>query len=81
MDGNIGGFYIIRPSQMGVVTPFFILVLLPIFQNYVFPILEPCGLNTPLRKMGVGLFLAVITFLYSAYIEHIIHQKLISMLW
>jgi dipeptide/tripeptide permease len=81
MDGNIGGFYTIKPAQMVVATPFFILVLLPLFKNLVFPILEPCGLNTPLRKMGVGMFLAVLTFICSAYLEHIIHQKYISILW
>lgn len=80
MNGNIG-FYTIKPDQIIVLGPLFILILLPLFKSFVFPHLEKCGLKTPLRKMGIGMFLAVVTFLCSAGVEFVIHRHYTSVLW
>lgn len=80
MNGNLG-WYTVKPDQIIVVGPFLTLILVPIFNKYFFKPLERVGLKTPLRKMGVGMFLAGVTFLCSAYVEHMIHQSFISILW
>lgn len=80
MNGDLG-WYTVKPDQMVVVGPFLILILLPLFNKYIFPFLEKFRLKTPLQKMGVGMFLAGVTFLCSAYVEHLIHQSHISILW
>lgn len=64
-----------------VVGPFFVLILVPIFKSFVFPPLEKCGLRTPLKKMGIGMFLAVVTFLCSAIVEFFIQRNYMSVLW
>ena len=80
MNGDVG-FYTIKPDQMVMVGPLFVLILLPIFKSFVFPLLEKCGLRTPLKKMGIGMFLAVVTFLCSACVEFFIHRSYLSVLW
>lgn len=80
MNGDLG-WYTIKPDQMIVVGPFLVLISLPIFNKYIFPILEKIGLKTPLRKMGIGMFLAGMTFLCSAYVEYLVHQNFINIMW
>ena len=57
------------PSQIQVVNPFLILILIPIFSYGVYPILDIVFPLTPLRKMAIGFFITVLAFVLSAYIE------------
>jgi POT family proton-dependent oligopeptide transporter len=57
------------PSQIQAVNPILILVFIPVFSYGVYPMTERWFRVTPLRKIGVGLFLTVTSFLVSAWIE------------
>jgi proton-dependent oligopeptide transporter, POT family len=80
MDGDLG-WYTIKPDQMVVLGPFFIMVLVPVFNKWIFPFIALFGLKTPLQKMGTGMFFAGITFLVSAYVEVQINSHFISILY
>lgn len=68
MDGRVFG-YDIKPDQMQVMNPFLILLFIPIFELYVYPILQRVGIRRPLQKLTLGGFLAAISFVISAYLE------------
>ncbi|XP_061081719.1 solute carrier family 15 member 1-like [Conger conger] len=69
MDGNFG-FLIIQPDQMQTVNPILILVLVPIMDSAVYPLIKKCGLNfTPLRRMTVGMLLAGLAFVAAALVQ------------
>ncbi|RMH02742.1 MAG: MFS transporter [Nitrospirae bacterium] len=57
------------PSQIQVVNPFLILVLIPIFSYGVYPLVEHYVVLTPLRKISTGFFITVLAFVISAHIE------------
>jgi POT family proton-dependent oligopeptide transporter len=56
-------------SQLQAVNPFFILVLVPAFAYFLYPGLNRFFALTPLRKIAIGLFVTVLAFSVSAYIE------------
>ncbi len=57
------------PSQIQAINPILILVFIPVFNYGVYPLLNRFVNMTPLRKIGVGMFLAVPAFLLPAYAE------------
>ena len=57
------------PSQIQAVNPILILVLIPLFSYVIFPALHAFITLTPLRKISIGLFMAVMAFAISASIE------------
>jgi POT family proton-dependent oligopeptide transporter len=56
-------------AQIQTVNPLFILVMLPLFSYAVYPAINKVFRLTPLRKIGIGLFIVVIAFLIAAWIE------------
>jgi POT family proton-dependent oligopeptide transporter len=56
-------------SQVQAVNPVLILVLIPFFSYVVYPVAGKFVQVTPLRKIGTGLFLTVVAFGLSAWIE------------
>ncbi|KAM9319986.1 solute carrier family 15 member 1-like [Gastrophryne carolinensis] len=69
MDGNFGAMQI-QPDQMQTVNPILIIVLVPIVDAVVYPLIKKCNLNfTPLKKMTVGMFLAAMAFVVAAIIQ------------
>ena len=62
------------PSQIQVVNPFLIMILIPIFSYGIYPLIEKIYPLTPLRKIGIGFFVTVIAFVLSAKIELLIMQ-------
>ncbi|EOB15380.1 Solute carrier family 15 member 1 [Nosema bombycis CQ1] len=77
----------ILSSQMQTFNSIFIILFIPIFTKFIYPFFEYVGLKlTPIKKMGCGIFLASLSFIISAYVEHkineysLINQK-ISILW
>ena len=68
MDREFGGVYWLE-SQVQAVNPFLILVLIPTFTYLVYPLVGKFTKVTPLRKIGVGLFLTGFAFAISAWIE------------
>jgi POT family proton-dependent oligopeptide transporter len=59
----------IEPSQMQAANPFLILVLIPIFSYVVYPLVDKFIRVTPLRKIGLGLFLTAASFAVCALVQ------------
>ncbi|GMI44901.1 hypothetical protein TrCOL_g3163 [Triparma columacea] len=60
----------IQPEQLGVVNTAFVLAVLPVLEQYVYPEIERRGVKvTSLRRMGLGMVLAGVAFLASALVE------------
>lgn len=57
------------PSQMQAANPFLILGLIPLFSYVLYPAINRVWTLTPLRKIGLGLFLTVPSFLLPAWLE------------
>uniref|UniRef100_A0A3Q3EU23 Solute carrier family 15 member 1b n=1 Tax=Labrus bergylta TaxID=56723 RepID=A0A3Q3EU23_9LABR len=69
MDGDFG-LLTIQPDQMQTVNPILILVLVPIMDSVIYPLISKCKLNfTPLKKMTVGMFLAALAFIAAALVQ------------
>jgi len=68
MDNVIGGVTILS-SQVQAANPFLILMLVPLFSYVFYPLINRLFSLTPLRKIGLGMFLAVGAFSISALIE------------
>jgi POT family proton-dependent oligopeptide transporter len=57
------------PAQIQTVNPIFILGMLPLFSYALYPALNRVFRLTPLRKIGMGLFLVVVAFLIVGAIQ------------
>jgi proton-dependent oligopeptide transporter, POT family len=56
-------------AQVQAVNPILILTLIPVFTYLVYPAMRLLFEPTPLRKIGIGLFLTVFAFAISAWIQ------------
>uniref|UniRef100_A0A8D1DGK5 Solute carrier family 15 member 1 n=1 Tax=Sus scrofa TaxID=9823 RepID=A0A8D1DGK5_PIG len=69
MNGQIG-LLKIQPDQMQTVNAILIVIMVPIMDAVVYPLIAKCGLNfTSLRKMTVGMFLASMAFVAAAIVQ------------
>ncbi|XP_009954694.1 PREDICTED: solute carrier family 15 member 1-like, partial [Leptosomus discolor] len=69
MDGNFGAIKI-QPDQMQTVNPILIIVMVPVVDAVVYPLIKKCKINfTPLRKITVGMFLASLAFVAAALVQ------------
>ncbi|XP_029023368.1 solute carrier family 15 member 1b [Betta splendens] len=76
MNGDFG-LIIIQPDQMQTVNPILILILVPIMDSVVFPLIAKCNLNfSPLKKITVGMFLAATAFVAAALVQMQIDKTL-----
>ncbi len=57
------------PSQVQAVNAIMVLFFIPLFQYGIYPAISRVFPLTPLRKIGLGIFVAGISFLISAWIE------------
>lgn len=80
MNGVIGS-YTIQPDQMVMSTTLFIIVLIPIFEQLVYPIVAKIGIKTPLHKMTCGFIFSAIAFVVAAIVEWHIDDNELHMLW
>ena len=62
-------------SQVQAVNPILILTLIPVFTYLVYPFCGKFVKTTPLRKIGVGLFLTAAAFAISALLEQTIIDR------
>jgi POT family proton-dependent oligopeptide transporter len=58
-----------KPAQVQTVNPIFILIMLPLFSYAVYPAIGRVFQLTPLRKIGIGLFVTTLAFLIVAGIQ------------
>ncbi|KAF1415637.1 Solute carrier family 15 member 1, partial [Spheniscus humboldti] len=69
MDGNFGAIQI-QPDQMQTVNPILIILMVPVVDGLVYPLIKKCKINfTPLRKITVGMFLASLAFVAAALVQ------------
>ncbi|XP_061664621.1 solute carrier family 15 member 1b [Syngnathoides biaculeatus] len=76
MNGDFG-ILVIQPDQMQTVNPILILILVPVVDSVVYPLISKCKLNfTPLKRMTVGMFLAALAFVAAGLVQIQIDQTL-----
>lgn len=80
MNGSIG-WYTIKPDQMIVFNSVFSLMMVPVFQRVIYPLLLKIGVKTPLQKMAIGLFFAAFSFVIAALVELQIEKESLHILW
>lgn len=57
-------------GQVSTVNTVFLLILIPVFNYWIYPALDKSGLKTtPLRRLGFGLFLTALSFVVIALIQ------------
>ena len=61
--------YEVLPSQIQAVNPILILIFIPLFAYVVYPAMGRLFDPKPLRRIAIGLFLMVVAFAVSAWIE------------
>ncbi|HYE31150.1 MAG TPA: POT family MFS transporter [Methylomirabilota bacterium] len=71
MDRNWLGFEW-QPAQIHTVNPILILMFIPLFSYVIYPAIDKIYPLTPLRKIGIGFVLTIISFLIPAYAEKLI---------
>lgn len=59
-----------RPAQMQAANPFLVMFLIPVFSYVIYPALNRLWTLTPLRKIGIGMFLTAASFLVCVWIEN-----------
>ena len=57
------------PAQLQSINPFLIMVMIPLFSYVIYPAINKVFPLTPLRKIGMGFFVAGLSFLVPAWIE------------
>jgi proton-dependent oligopeptide transporter, POT family len=60
------------PSQIQAINPVLILIFIPIFSYGIYPAVNRVYRLTPLRKVSIGLFVTVVSFLIPAWVETLI---------
>src|ERR1041385_2686718 len=58
-----------KPAQIQTVNPIFILLMLPLFSYIVYPAINRVFRLTPLRKIGIGLFVTALAFVIVGLIQ------------
>ena len=61
MDRVIGGIEVL-PAQIQAANPLLVMLLIPLFAYRVYPAIERVFTLTPLRKIGIGLFVTAVAF-------------------
>lgn len=59
-----------RPAQMTSANPFLVMILIPAFSYVIYPALNRVWTMTPLRRIGIGMFLTAGSFLVPVWIEN-----------
>jgi POT family proton-dependent oligopeptide transporter len=82
MDLQVGPWKF-EPSQLQLINPALVMILIPLTQKYLYPFLERVGLPLkPLRKMTIGMFLAALSFVWVALIQRQLDAGVhLSVLW
>lgn len=71
----------ILPSQIQAANPFLILVLIPLFTWFIYPAASKAIKLTPLRKIGAGLFLMVLSFAVISWAQEEIDRGQTPSVW
>ncbi|CAE1299153.1 SLC15A1 [Acanthosepion pharaonis] len=64
MDGSLGSLGILKPDQMQALNPILIIMMIPLFESVIYPIMDKCRIpNRPLQRMVTGMIFATSAFL------------------
>ncbi|KNC55437.1 solute carrier family 15 [Thecamonas trahens ATCC 50062] len=67
---RMNGHGYLKADQMQALNALFILVFIPVFEYVVYPAVRRMGINfTPLRRIGVGMFVCAISFGIAALVQ------------
>ncbi|CAH1249377.1 SLC15A1 [Branchiostoma lanceolatum] len=70
MDGDAGALGTIQPDQIQSLNPLLIIILIPIFQGAIYPLLEKCRiLRSPLQRMCTGMALSSVAYIITGVIQ------------
>jgi len=59
----------LKPSQIVATNPLLIMLLIPVFTYFIYPAINKVFPLTAIRKIGIGLFVAALSFVVPALIE------------
>jgi POT family proton-dependent oligopeptide transporter len=62
-------FFKLHPTQIVAANPLMIMLLIPVFSYVIYPAINKAFALTALRKIGIGLFVAALSFVVPALIE------------
>jgi dipeptide/tripeptide permease len=80
MNGDLG-FYTIKPDQMIILNNLFSILMVPIFERLLFPLMAKIGIKTTLQKIACGMFSAAVAFAAAAFVEAKIEEDFIHIFW
>jgi POT family proton-dependent oligopeptide transporter len=80
MDLSFFGMQLL-PAQVQTANPILILLFIPLVNYLIYPALDKIFPLTPLRKIGIGLFLTAFSFLVIAYIQSMIDAGQRPTIW
>ena len=80
LDLNFLGWQM-TAAQTHIFNPFFVLLFIPIFNYALYPAVSRVFPLTPLRKISIGMFITMFSFLLVAVIEHWIQQGQTPTVW
>ena len=80
---DLGGqTFEILSSQVQAINPILVMAFVPLFDLLIYPFFRKFTEVTPLRKIGAGFFLTVISFALTAYAQSLIDAgQSVSILW
>jgi POT family proton-dependent oligopeptide transporter len=81
MDKELFFGFRLLPAQVQVVNGLLILGMVPIFTFAIYPLMRKFFKVTPLRKIGIGLFVIASSFLIVAWIEARIQGGIVTSVW
>nr|XP_018918134.1 PREDICTED: peptide transporter family 1-like [Bemisia tabaci] len=70
MDGVVFNWFTIKPDQIEVLNPLFTVLLIPVFELVLYPLLEKIGIKRPLQYITIGASFCAAAFVMSAYLEY-----------
>lgn len=68
LNGDLG-FYIIKPDQMQLLMPLSVLFWIGLLDFCMYPCLQRIGINSDLRRMVIGSFMAVLAFIIAGALD------------
>ncbi len=82
LDLQLWSGFTVLPAQVQLANPVFLVSFLPVFTYIIYPFFEKIGITpTPLRKIGVGLFLTGASFVIIAQVQEAIDAGGHPSLW
>ncbi|XP_025093104.1 solute carrier family 15 member 2-like isoform X2 [Pomacea canaliculata] len=70
LDGRMGALGRLKPDQLQALNPLLIILLIPVFEKMVYPLLESCRIpNSQLQRMAAGMTFVTISFCLAGLVQ------------